>query len=92
MIDINHWKSDTYVDVILAYNISIRALSPSGEILASHAVETDENLKGKVANPPKYAKTAIPAAFKKALEALLNHGPVVAVLGTSAPAVGGSPP
>jgi hypothetical protein len=86
LVDIHHWKSDTYVDVILGYRLAVRVLSPAGETLATHEVEADENLKGSAMNPPKYARKVIPEAFKKSLESLLNQEQVAAALGNPAPA------
>ncbi len=86
VLEMKQWKSDTYVDVILKYDLELRVISPSGEILAEQRIQTDENLKGSAMNPSKYAKAAIPAAFKKALETLLNAEPVVLALGGTATA------
>jgi hypothetical protein len=69
---ITEWKSDTYTNTALIYNVDLRVMEESGKILAEKFLEGRDNLKGSVMNPPAHAKKAVPIAFKEKLEELLN--------------------
>lgn len=66
------WKSDTYTNTALIYDVSLIVLNKNGQILARKTIQGRDNLKGSVMNPPAYAKKAVPAAFSQKLEELLN--------------------
>ncbi len=69
---ITEWKSDTYQNTALIYNVDLRVMDESGKILAEKFLEGRDNLKGSVMNPPAHAKKAVPIALKQKLEELLN--------------------
>jgi hypothetical protein len=71
-LKIAEWKSDTYTNTALIYNVDLRVMDESGKILAEKFLEGRDNLKGSVMNPPAHAKKVVPIAFKEKLEALLN--------------------
>jgi hypothetical protein len=69
---LKEWKSDTYTNTALIYNVDLRVMDENGKILAEKFLEGRDNLKGSVMNPPAHAKKAVPIALKQKLEELLN--------------------
>ena len=62
----------------LIYAVTLRVLDMDGRVLAEKNLIGRDNLGSSFWNPPAHAKTAIPAAFKAKLEALLNSPDVLA--------------
>jgi hypothetical protein len=61
---------------IFASNFGVAA------VIAKVDMKGVDNLGGDFLNPPAHSRTAIPPAFKKKLEDLLNHPDVVAAFQT----------
>jgi len=79
LLVLREWKSDTYINTALTYDVTLSVLKRRGDVLATVPSKGVEDLGGGV-NAPGHARTAIPLAFKKRLEALLNSPEVVAAL------------
>jgi hypothetical protein len=79
LLVLREWKSDTYINTDLTYDVTLSVLNRRGAVLATVPSKGVENLGGGF-NAPGHARTAIPLAFKKRLEELLNHPEVVAAL------------
>jgi hypothetical protein len=77
---ISEWKSDTYMNTALIYDVRLTVLDKTGRLLAESVVSGRDDLGGDFINPPAHAKQVIPAAFKSKLETLLNDSKVVAAL------------
>jgi hypothetical protein len=71
-LKLNEWKSDTFTNTALLYNVDFKVMDEKGEVLAEKHLEGRDNLKGSVMNPPSHAKKAIPEALKQKIEELLN--------------------
>ena len=69
-IVIYEWKSDTFVDTTLAYDVQAKVVDASGKVLASKKISGKDNLGNAGMNAPGYSRTAVPAAFRKKLEEL----------------------
>jgi hypothetical protein len=80
VIELDEWKSDTYTNTALIYNIHAAVFDPNGTKLAEATKQGKDDLGGSFMNPPGHAKTAVPAAFKTILEGLLNDPGVVTAL------------
>lgn len=72
LIMLNHWKSDTYQNTGLAYNLKMEVLDQQGKTLAEKSISGDDDLKGSAWNPPAHARKVLPKAYKSKLESLLN--------------------
>lgn len=77
---ITEWKSDTYANTKLVYNVTLTVYDNSGTELATSNVTGQDNLGGSAWNPPAYAKSAVPAAFQAKLEILLNDPRIATAL------------
>ena len=71
-ISIKEWKSDTYQNTSLNYDIQVQVIDKSGKILAKNSISGKDNLGGDFINPPGYAKKAVPPAFQAKLEQLFS--------------------
>jgi hypothetical protein len=69
-IVIYEWKSDTFVDTTLAYDIQAKVIDASGKVLASKKMSGKDNLGSAGMNAPGYSRQAVPVAFRKKLEEL----------------------
>jgi hypothetical protein len=69
---LNEWKSDTYQNTALAYDIQLLVMDDQGRFLAEKRISGKDNLGGSFINPPAHAKAVVPRAFKERIEMLLN--------------------
>lgn len=77
---IKQWKSDTYTNTALLYDLTLSVLGQDGAVLAEKSVTGDEDLGGSFMNPPAHAKTAVPKAFTRIFADLFNDPKIVAAL------------
>lgn len=80
LLILNEWKSDTYNNTALIYNVTLRVMNDAGNKLVEKSIAGRDDLGGDLINPPSHAKKAVPAAFKQKLEALINDEKVLAAL------------
>jgi hypothetical protein len=80
LVTLNEWKSDTYMNTALIYDVTVRVLDRSGRTLADSKISGRDDLSGSGINPPAHAKSAIPTAFRAKFELLLNDPQVAAAL------------
>ncbi len=78
LIMIEEWKSETYNNTALHYNVILEVLNKSGDLLGRSQVVGSDDLGGSFWNPPSHAKQAVPQAYRQKLEALLNDPNVLA--------------
>jgi hypothetical protein len=71
-LKLNEWRSDTYSNTALTYNVDLEVMNANGEKIAAKHLEGKDNLRGRLMNPWGYAKQAVSAAFKKKMEELIN--------------------
>ncbi len=72
ILTLKEWKTDTYQNVALQYDATVSVLDKEGKKLAEKNIKGRDNLGGSSWNPPAYARKAVPEAFKKKMEELLN--------------------
>jgi len=89
VVQIQEWKSDTYQNTALHYNVTVLVLDPSGQELGRAAINGNDNLGGSFWAPAGYAEDNVPVAYAQKLEQLLNDP---AILRALAPAPSGPPP
>lgn len=77
LLTLNEWKSDTYTNVALIYDVNLKIYNKTGAILAERSLKGNENLGGNFFNPPAHAKEVVPAAFKQKIEQLFNDAKIV---------------
>src|SRR5262249_22765496 len=82
LLVLNEWKSDTYINTDLTYNVTLSIIDSRGTVIAKVDMKGVDNSGGDFLNPPAHSRTAILPAFKKKLEDLLNHPDVVAAFRT----------
>ncbi len=76
LLTLYEWKSDTYTNTALMYDVSLEVLDENGKTIAQKSISGRDDLGGSALNPPAYAKKAIPVAFKEKIEILLNDSDV----------------
>lgn len=72
LVSILEWKSDTYQNTALLYEIVLRVFDANGTELASNRLGGRDHLGGSAWNPPDHAKGAVPAAYRRKLEELFS--------------------
>jgi hypothetical protein len=72
LVSILEWKSDTYQNTALLYELVLRVFDANGTELANHRVSGRDNLGGSAWNPPAHAKGAVPEAYRRKLEELFS--------------------
>jgi hypothetical protein len=75
------WKADTYQNTALMYDVRLSVFDSAGTLMAENARQGRDDLGGSFMNPPAHAKTAVPSAFRRIFESLLNEPRVLAALG-----------
>jgi hypothetical protein len=80
LLTLQEWKSDTMMNVALIYDVTLVVLDQGGAVLASKRIAGRDNLGGDAWNPPSHARSAVPQAFKRKLEELLDDPAVAAGL------------
>lgn len=73
LIMLNEWKSDTYTNTALIYNVNLEVFDENGNTIAQNSITGRDDLGGSFMNPPAHAKKAVPVAFKEKIESLLNY-------------------
>jgi len=72
LLTLNEWRSDTYTNVGLLYDMTLKIFDKGGMPLAEKSLKGDDNLGGSAWNPPAHARKAVPEAFGKKIEELFN--------------------
>ena len=72
LLVLREWKSDTYSNTALYYDVSATVFDAEGKPLSSKEIKGSDNLGGSAMNPPGFAKEAVPKAFQKKLEQLFS--------------------
>jgi len=80
VLTLREWKSDTMLATWLRYDVSLRVLDPKGALLGEASLVESQELGGSPYDPPANAERAIPRAFRRALEALLEEPAIAAAL------------
>jgi hypothetical protein len=82
LLTMNEWKSDLnpYHDVTLIYDVQLALYDRDGKILAEKKIDGRDSLGGDSWGPAAYARRAVPEAFKKKIEELLNSPDIAKVL------------
>jgi hypothetical protein len=77
LIQIGTWRSDTYNNTALEYDVTAWLIDPEGKVLGRSNVAGRDNLGGSLFDPGAHAKRAVPAAYRAKLEGLLNHPTII---------------
>jgi hypothetical protein len=80
LVTIKEWKSDTYMNTKLLYDVTLQVFDPNGRQLAVNRISGSDNLGGNAINPPGHAKDAVPLAYKRKLEELFSSEAVIGSL------------
>jgi hypothetical protein len=79
IIKLLEWKSDTYQNTALIYHVELSILDSEGQLLAEKTAQGRDDLGGAFI-APAHAKSAVPVAFRRIFEGLLNDPKVRAAL------------
>ena len=79
LITLSEWKSDTFMNTALVYDVTARVLDGNGRTLADSRISGRDDLSGSL-DSPGHAKTAVPIAFRSKFEQLLNDPKVATAL------------
>jgi hypothetical protein len=77
LVLIHEWKSDTYQNTALSYDVTLQVYDSAGKRLAENRITGRDDLGGSAWNPPSHARSAIPVAYKKKLEDLFAADAIV---------------
>ena len=77
LITLHEWKSDTYQNTALVYEVTLRIFDGDGVELATNRIGGKDNLGGSAFNPPSHARIAVPAAYLRKLSELFDTDAVV---------------
>ena len=80
LIYLNEWKTDTYKNVALIYNVEAEVVGANGETIAKNNAVGRENLGGDFINPMAYATKHVPIAFSRVFGKLLNEQSIIDAL------------
>jgi hypothetical protein len=85
LVRMEEWKSDTYNSTALIYDMTVRVFDAQKQMIGISTVNGRDDLGGDFMNPPSHAKSAVPPAYQKKLEELLNHPAIARALQPSLP-------
>ena len=80
ILTLHEWKSDTYMNVGLRYNVTLVVMNRSGTVVAEKRLVGHDNLGGSFWNPPSHARTVVPEAFRTKIQELLNDAAIAGAL------------
>lgn len=80
LFTIRDWKSDTYIQTTLDYDVKLEVIDPAGTVVAQSWVRGHDDLGGETLNPPEYARRTVLDAFQKKMQHMLNDPDVVKAL------------
>ena len=76
LVTLNEWKSDTYMNTALLYDVTLEVMDDKGNSLASNQIKGNDNLGGLGLSPD----AAIAAAFVKKFDVLFDNEKIIAAL------------
>jgi hypothetical protein len=72
LLTLREWKSDTHTNTALSYDVTLRVLDRSGQVIGERRIQGRDDLGGDFLNPHGHAREAVLRTFKAKLEELLN--------------------
>lgn len=84
LVTIQKWESDSFVNLNVGYDLTLKVVAKDGTILATAQAKDDVNVPGNIwIGSLEMSKTEVPNIFKKSIESLLNNPSVVKVLASN---------
>jgi hypothetical protein len=80
LMTLMEWKSDTYQNVGLRYDVDLEVITPPETVLIRKKMRGFDDLRGSFWNPPAYAKKAVPKAFQRKIQELYTDSEVLSAL------------
>ncbi len=80
LITLYEWKSDTYTNTALHFDVLLRVLDASGSQRAEKRLRGRDDLGGDFINPPGHSRKVVPETFKRKLEELFRDPGVSSAL------------
>ncbi len=82
---VKEWKSDTYVNTALLFDLSLQVLDGSANIIVERQIGGNNDLGGSAFNVYKHSHAAVPKAFQVKLEEIINSPEIQRALTVSSP-------
>lgn len=84
LVTIQKWESDSFVNLNVGYDLTLKVVAKDGTILATAQAKDDVSVPGNIwIGSLEMSKTEVPNIFKKSIESLLNNPSVVKVLASN---------
>lgn len=84
LVIIRKWESDSFINLNVGYDLSLKVIARDGTILAAAQAKEDVNVPGSIwIGSLEMSKKEVPNIYKKSIEALLNNPQVVKVLAST---------
>lgn len=80
LLALREWKSDTYQNTKLTYDMSLTVYDKTGKPLGESSLNGADNLGGSAWDPAKHARRAVPMAFKEKIEKLFSDPKIAQAL------------
>ena len=77
LFSVYEWRSDSYQDVTLHYDVVLGVFSPAGSLVAATRSTGEDDLGGMTLDITSFAEKEVPAAFQRKLEWMLGALKVV---------------
>jgi hypothetical protein len=78
LVSVREWKSDTYMVVLLHYDVTVSVIDPDGHVAARKQIKGTDNLGFAGINPPELSRQVVPPAFRQKLEQLFSAPEIAA--------------
>lgn len=72
LLTVNQWKSDTYSNIGLEYDLDLTVYNAEGKFLAKNTLTGTESIPGSLLKPAAAAARKIPRAYQRILGKLLD--------------------
>jgi hypothetical protein len=81
LVLIRKWESDSFLNLNVGYDLTLKVIAKDGTILATAHAKDDVHVPGNIwIGSLEMSKTEVPNIFRKSIESLMNNSDVVKVL------------
>lgn len=80
LFTVDEWKSDTYVNTTLHFNVTLEVLDGSGALLARKTIGGKDDLSGDAVNASDRARRSVLQAFQTKISQMLGETDIVRAL------------
>lgn len=77
LISYREWKTDSFMNTSLHYNITAQVLQPDGTVVAENHLSGKDRISGSVMGDQTNSSSSVPAAVSRKLQLLLSNKEIV---------------